>query len=638
MTLIVAGVTGATLLVTQRRVQATYEKLLEERFQTEKRFFWEKRMLVLAAIAKRCEEIAKSVRVIAALEEGSDHGRVYMDIMALLPEYFRPVDRPGVPPAAVPAAAPKGRPRPGTDPAEQSGLADAVRKRAASLAASPKLPDLPIVRVVDANGDFIEAADPRLGIFKKARQVKSPAAGAKRLEQIRDLLDLNKPLSEALTDQEIGYVEFNVTDKETQLHQIIVTPIRDEVSDKLLGALLIAFRVGDFGEKEMSDFTNRELLSGIWLNGRIFSKTIPPSVVGEVGASVGMRLVGKEEAAVGKPVMVNSVPHRLFFELLNPGSPFPPVAQVCLYSMKDSLAEQAELRERLVGFGLFAVLAGIGVILFISRGLSIPIEELALATQRIREGDFTVNVPVRSRDEVGALTASFNEMSVELALKERYKTVLAQVTDKQVAEQLISGRMTLGGEVRRVSVLFCDIRGFTALTEAMPPAEVITMLNEHMSAMNRVVHRHHGVVDKFVGDLIMAVFGAPKSYGNDARQAVNCALEMIAERRRLNSVSRHSFEIGIGVATGEVVAGCMGSDDRLNYTVLGERVNLASRLCSKAGAAELLIDGSTFEELPADSIAEPTEPLTLKGFSAPIPAYRVTELPESVKEPVPAPA
>ena len=82
--------------------------------------------------------------------------------------------------------------------------------------------------------------------------------------------------------------------------------------------------------------------------------------------------------------------------------------------------------------------------------------------------------------------------------------MLAQVTDKDVAEQLISGEMSLGGEVRQVSVLFCDIRGFTALTENMPPAEVITMLNEHMTAMNRVVHKHYGMVDKFVGDLIMA--------------------------------------------------------------------------------------------------------------------------------------
>ncbi len=152
------------------------------------------------------------------------------------------------------------------------------------------------------------------------------------------------------------------------------------------------------------------------------------------------------------------------------------------------------------------------------------------------------------------------------------------------------------------------------------------MLNEHMTAMNRVVHHHYGMVDKFVGDLIMAVFGAPKSYGNDALHAVKCALKMIEERKRLNATTRHSFEVGIGVATGEMVAGCMGSDDRLNYTVLGERVNLASRLCSKAARTELLIDENTYKLLPEGFIAEATEPMPLKGFSTQVPAYRLLEM------------
>jgi class 3 adenylate cyclase len=186
--------------------------------------------------------------------------------------------------------------------------------------------------------------------------------------------------------------------------------------------------------------------------------------------------------------------------------------------------------------------------------------------------------------------------------------------------------------VKQASVLFCDIRGFTALTEKMPPADVITMLNEHMTAMNRIVHQHYGMVDKFVGDLIMAVFGAPKSYGNDALHAVKCALKMIEERKRLNATTKYSFEVGIGVATGEMVAGCMGSDDRLNYTVLGDRVNLASRLCSKAGRTELLIDENTYRLLPEGFVAEATEPMPLKGFSVQVPAFRLLEMDKETLE------
>ena len=179
--------------------------------------------------------------------------------------------------------------------------------------------------------------------------------------------------------------------------------------------------------------------------------------------------------------------------------------------------------------------------------------------------------------------------------------------------------------MREISVLFCDIRGFTALTQNMDPAEVIRMLNEHFTPLTRVVYEHNGVVDKFVGDLIMAVFGAPKSYGNDALNAACCALEMIRERQELNGTSLYKIEMGIGVATGSAVAGCMGSQDRLNYTVLGKHVNLASRLCSKAGRMEVVIDKTTLHRLGESQRVEPLAELELKGFSERVPAYKLLE-------------
>jgi class 3 adenylate cyclase len=174
-----------------------------------------------------------------------------------------------------------------------------------------------------------------------------------------------------------------------------------------------------------------------------------------------------------------------------------------------------------------------------------------------------------------------------------------------------------------VSVLFCDIRGFTALTERMSPTDVVELVNEHMTAMTAVVYEHRGVIDKFVGDLVMALFGAPKSYGEDALGAVRCARGMVAARERLNAMSRHRIEIGIGVASGMVVAGRMGSSDRLSYTVLGERVNLASRLCSAAGPMEIFVDETTYLRVGAEFGADPLPGLTLRGFSGVTPAFRV---------------
>src|SRR5437868_860351 len=168
-------------------------------------------------------------------------------------------------------------------------------------------------------------------------------------------------------------------------------------------------------------------------------------------------------------------------------------------------------------------------------------------------------MPVRSPGELGEISAGLNEKGVGLAQKERDRTVLNLVADEKIAQQLVSGEIALGGELREVSILFCDIRNFTAMTQTMPPEEVIEMLNEHMTALTRVVKEHNGVLDKFVGDLLMAVFGAPVTHGNDPFDAAQCALGLLRQREALNQISRYQLTIGLGLATGPVVAGCMGS-------------------------------------------------------------------------------
>jgi class 3 adenylate cyclase len=255
------------------------------------------------------------------------------------------------------------------------------------------------------------------------------------------------------------------------------------------------------------------------------------------------------------------------------------------------------------------------------------VHDLVKGTDEIKRGNFDVQVPRSTSDELGRLADSFNEMAAGLRLKEKYRSVLQLVTDREVAEELMSGAVQLGGETREVSVIFCDVRGFTSISQDMNPADVVAMLNEHMSALTRVVHDHRGVVDKFVGDCIMTLFGAPKSFGRDAESAVRCAWRMIHARAALNDSTGRALRIGIGIASGPVLAGCMGSDRRLEYTVIGERVNLAARLCSAAGAMEIVIDESTRRQLPAGFEVEALEQLSLKGFSEKVTAYRVIQVP-----------
>src|SRR6185503_18741877 len=144
-------------------------------------------------------------------------------------------------------------------------------------------------------------------------------------------------------------------------------------------------------------------------------------------------------------------------------------------------------------------------------------------------------VKPRTADEIGRLGEAFNEMAEGLQLKEKYRGVLDKVVSPEVAEELLSGKIDLGGELRSVTVLFCDIRGFTKMTEGMKPHDVLDLLNRHMTAMTEIVRRHGGIVDKFVGDELMAVFGAPKSTVNDACAAVRAANEMRVARTQLNA-------------------------------------------------------------------------------------------------------
>ena len=563
MSLTVAGVTGATLYVTQQRVQAAFQRQFEDQFRLQLSFFSERRVQQLGEIAKRCKKVSESVRIISALEEA---------LMEDDPDLFY----------------------------------DNLDTEIALLTEAAENPS---VTVIDPTG--------RALVPGKSRPYFLPHGTGDGRDSLLGRLVVRMRGSEGR--QEIGYLALGGG----KLGECMVTPLVNQATDDVLGALVMAFPLSDHGERAMHESSRKALLSGIWLDGRVHSQTIPAALHEKLAKQVAEEMQNAASGTSAVTIRVGDVPHLLFHRVLNPGSLFPPAAQVGLYSMAEAVREQQQLRVRILGYGAAAVLVGMGLILWLSQGFSRPIEALAAGTRRIAAGDFEVRVPVQGSDEIGALAASFNDMAVELAQKERYKLLLAQVSDPQVADALMHGRVALGGEVRHASVLFCDIRGFTALTEGMPPQEVIAMMNEHMTAMTRVVHAHHGVVDKFVGDLIMAIFGAPKSYGDDTRLAVNCALEMLAVRRKLNQATTRRIEMGIGVATGEMVAGCMGSEDRLNYTVLGERVNLASRLCSKAGPAELIIDEATHAALNGAFKAEPVEPMALKGFSQPVSAFRL---------------
>lgn len=245
----------------------------------------------------------------------------------------------------------------------------------------------------------------------------------------------------------------------------------------------------------------------------------------------------------------------------------------------------------ILGGGL-ALLLSVVVGGILSRGLTRPVRALVEATGRVARGEYDLEVAATTRDELGTLAAAFNDMTRGLLLKERMQSVLNKVVSRDVAEELMQGNLELGGENRRVTVLFADIRGFSSLTDGMEPQRVIGLLNECMQRLSDAVDAEGGVVDKYVGDELMAVFGAPVAQEDDALRALRAALRMQEAMAQLNIHRQARGEppigLGVGVNSGVVVAGNMGSKERLNYTVLGDAVNLAVRLCSGAAAGEIL--------------------------------------------------
>ncbi len=217
------------------------------------------------------------------------------------------------------------------------------------------------------------------------------------------------------------------------------------------------------------------------------------------------------------------------------------------------------------------------------------------------------------------------KLKQEALTRERFQRLLSPA----IAEQVMSGEVEVkkGGELRQATMMFTDIRGFTGMSEAYAPHDVVDMLNEYFERMVEIVFRYEGTLDKFIGDELMAIFGAPVAHADDPVRAVLTALEMQetlavfnVERQKLNLPP---IEIGIGINTGEVVAGYLGSSQALEYTVIGDPVNTASRLCKLAMPGQILISAATKERLGDACEVKELEAATLRGKAKPMRIFQV---------------
>ena len=213
---------------------------------------------------------------------------------------------------------------------------------------------------------------------------------------------------------------------------------------------------------------------------------------------------------------------------------------------------------------------------------------------------------------------------------------MARFLAPEVLSEVVERGLDLDAEGRTgcVTVLFCDIRGFSAMAESMEATELVRMLNSFFERMVDVVFRHGGVLDKFIGDALMAVWGAPIKRPNDARRAVQAGLEMLEELKRAQpqwlAQGWPEFGMGVGVNTGEAVIGTVGSSRRMEYTVMGDTVNLAARVCDLAKGSQLYITASTLEATAAGGVRPPRvrrlAPAKVRGRKKAVQVFDVIEI------------
>ncbi|MBE8401870.1 adenylate/guanylate cyclase domain-containing protein [Leptospira borgpetersenii] len=284
------------------------------------------------------------------------------------------------------------------------------------------------------------------------------------------------------------------------------------------------------------------------------------------------------------------------------------------------------------------------IVFFFAKTITKPLLHLLQATTEIARGNFKIKISSTTKDEVGLLTDYFVDMGKGLEEREKVKDALGRFVNKEIAEMVLKHELTLGGERKMCAIFFSDIRSFTSISEKLQPEEVVEFLNEYMTEMVHCVNETHGIVDKFIGDAIMATWGAAKTSDKDAENAINGSLMMREALLKFNQgrggEKKPIIQIGCGLNYGPVIAGQIGSEQRLEYTVIGDAVNLASRVeaLNKPFGTDILITQNLLDHVPDIFNVEKMQSIKVKGKEEPQVIYAVLgrkddpDCPKSVEE------
>ena len=408
------------------------------------------------------------------------------------------------------------------------------------------------------------------------------------------------------------------------LHSVVLVPV--QAGSEVIAWLLIGFRIDREFAAELKLLTGSDLVF-LGSDGAALAGTLPASAHAPLASA--LRATGGH-SALREITIDGGASLAVFRPLLTGREPAATLALV--YSLDQKLAPARLAGRYLAVVAVGALVVAAALALAFARGLARPVERLAAHTERISAGDYSARVPVDRADELGRLAGAMNAMSAGLAERDRVRDLLDKNVSPEVAARLLRDGAVLGGEEREVTILFADLRGFTTLSERLTPPELLALLNRYLDRMGGAIEAHGGVIDKFIGDAIMALFGAPVAQGDAAARALAAARAMesalAALNTELDAEGRPPLAIGIGINTARVVAGNIGSSRRLNYSVIGDGVNVAARLQALTRVADYRtnIILSTATCAAADRAAADARPLgtvTVKGRSEPVEIFAI---------------
>ncbi len=284
--------------------------------------------------------------------------------------------------------------------------------------------------------------------------------------------------------------------------------------------------------------------------------------------------------------------------------------------------------QRILGMTFFILLLGIMVAVFMGIHFSKPILKLVEATHEISRGNFGHKVEVNRNDEFGNLAKAFNHMGDELWAKSIMKESFGKYVGREILELILKSpdMELLKGKKNEATIVFADIRGFTSYSERREPNKVVDELNEYFKIATNIILKYNGYVDKFIGDAVLGVFGVPVYHSDHGESAVKACLELQETFKKM-AVKKAGNPllgaVGISINTGMVVSGNIGSEAKMEYTVIGDAVNLASRINRFAAAGEIVIGQAIYEKLQDRINAIAIPPVQIKGKSGLVRIYKV---------------